>query len=80
VIGSDGHWVCGWVGGFFSGAEQAAEKGLIPGEMWQKRTTGTEVSADSIGFIPGMNPRPTARVSFSAACEARGDFVDSSGG
>ena len=28
-----------------------------------------KATADSIVFMPGMNPRPPARMSFSAACE-----------
>jgi len=51
-------------------ALQAAEKVLILGEIWQKHTSGAEACVDLIGFIPGMNPRPTARTSFSAACLA----------
>ena len=51
------------------GPEQAAEKGLISGERPEKHTSGAKAHIDSIGFIPGINPRPTARMSFSAACE-----------
>ena len=54
-----------------SGAKQAAEKVLILGEIWQKHTSGAEARVDLIGFIPGMNPRPTTRMLFSAACKAR---------
>jgi hypothetical protein len=35
----------------------------------EKHTSGAKARIDSIGFMPGMNPRPTARRSFSAACE-----------
>src|ERR1700679_1641472 len=35
---------------------------------------GLKPTIDLIGFVPGMNPRPTARTSFSAACKARADF------
>jgi hypothetical protein len=51
-------------------AEQAAEKGLVLGETRQKHTSGAEALVDLIGFMPGINPRPTARTSFSASCEA----------
>ena len=54
---------------FFQGVEQAAQKGLISGEMLEKHTSGAEARFDSIGFIPGINPRPTARMSSSAACK-----------
>jgi hypothetical protein len=37
--------------------------------MPEKRTSGAKALIDLIGFVPGMNPRPTARTSFSAACE-----------
>jgi hypothetical protein len=49
--------------------EQAAEKGLVLGETRQKHTSGAEALVDLIGFMPGINPRPTARTSFSASCE-----------
>jgi hypothetical protein len=29
-----------------------------------------KLTIDLIGFVPGMNPRPTARTRLSAACEA----------
>jgi hypothetical protein len=51
-------------------AEQAAEKGLVSGKMPKKRTSGDEALIDLIGFVPGINPRPTARTIFSAACKA----------
>src|ERR1035441_10145934 len=54
-----------------AGAKQAAEKGLISGERPEKHTSGAKAHIDSIGLIPGINPRPTARMSFSAACKAR---------
>src|SRR5271170_4435653 len=34
-----------------------------------KHTSGAEAHGDSLAFVPGINPRPTARTSFSAACE-----------
>jgi len=57
--------------GCIAGAKQAAEKGLIFGEIRKKHTSGAKARIDLIGFIPGMNPRPTARTSFSTACKAR---------
>jgi hypothetical protein len=56
----------------FSGAKEVAEKGLRSSENPQKHASGAEAQADSIGFSPGINPRPTARLSFSAACKAPG--------
>ena len=58
------------------GAKQAAEKLGICGEISRKHSSAAKVEADSIGFVPGMNPRPTARMSFSAACKAS---IDSDG-
>jgi hypothetical protein len=40
-------------------------------ETSKERTAGAEARADSIGVMPGINPRPTARMSFPAASEAR---------
>jgi hypothetical protein len=55
--------------GLIGTTEQAAEKGLVLGETRQKHTSGAEALVDLIGFMPGINPRPTARTSFSAGCE-----------
>jgi len=41
------------------------------GENPEKHTSGAEARVHSIALVPGMNPRPTARMSFSAAFEAR---------
>jgi len=51
------------------GVEEAAEKGLASGEKPGRHTSGAEARAYLIGFVLGMNPQPTARFSFSAACE-----------
>jgi tRNA/rRNA methyltransferase len=59
-----------------AGAKEVAEKGWLSGEMPEKHTSGAKAPIDSIGFVPGIDPRPTARLSFSAACKAR---VDSAG-
>jgi hypothetical protein len=56
--------------GIPSGAKQAAEKLLISPGKPEKHTSGAEAHVDFIGFMPGINPRPTARMSFSAACKA----------
>jgi hypothetical protein len=48
---------------------EAAEIGLYWGEISEKRTSGAEALVDSAGCIPGINPRPTARTSISAASE-----------
>jgi hypothetical protein len=37
--------------------------------MPEKHTSGAKARMDFIGLMPGINPRPTARLSFSAACE-----------
>jgi hypothetical protein len=42
-------------------AEEAAEKGRISHEKLEKHTAGAEARSDSIAFMPGINPRPTAR-------------------
>jgi tRNA (guanine-N1)-methyltransferase len=60
---------------FPAGAEEAAEKGWFSGKMPEKHTSGAKAPIDSIGFMPGINPRPTARLSFSAACKARTDIA-----
>jgi hypothetical protein len=57
-----------------SGAKQAAEKGHISGRVPEKRTSGAKALGDSIGFMPGIDPQPTARRGFSAACKAHVDF------
>src|SRR5271157_5840061 len=54
----------------FLGALQAAEEGGSTGKLPEKHASGAEARADSAGFMPGMNPRPTTRTSFSAACLA----------
>jgi hypothetical protein len=54
-----------------AGVKQAAEKDNIPGGKLEKHTSGAESRIDWIDFIPGINPRPTARMSFSAAYKAR---------
>jgi hypothetical protein len=58
----------------FAGAKQGAEKGLFGSEMPETHTSGAEAHIHLIGFKPGINPRPTARTSFSAACKARHQF------
>ncbi len=52
-------------------AEQAAEKRIFQEENNEKHTSGPEGRIDSMPVTPGINPQPTARRSFSAACEAR---------
>jgi stage II sporulation protein D len=47
---------------------QAAEKGLLFDKMSEEHTSGAKALVDLIGILPGINPRPTARTSFSAAC------------
>ena len=54
----------GYMLGVAAGAKEAAEKGWFSGEMPEKHTSGAKAHADSIGFMPGMNPRPAARQEF----------------
>jgi ceramide glucosyltransferase len=58
-----------------SGAKQTAEKGRQSGEMPEKHTSGAKAHFDSIGFMPWINPRPTARLSFSAVPAQRVGLV-----
>jgi len=37
--------------------------------MPEEHTSGAKAHVDLMSLIPGMNPRPTARMSFSAACK-----------
>jgi tetratricopeptide (TPR) repeat protein len=41
-------------------AQQAAEKLMHSRELPEQHTAGAEAHADSIAFVPGINPRPTA--------------------
>ena len=50
--------------------KEVAEKLDFSGEICRKHTSGAEAHADLIGFMPGINPRPTARMSFSSTCKA----------
>jgi hypothetical protein len=59
--------------------EQAAEKGLFPKEKCEKHASGPEGHIHFMPLIPGINPRPTARRSFSAAFKAR-SFLLARGG
>src|ERR1035438_2079863 len=49
--------------------KQLAEKHLLSSKKPEKHTSGAKAPINSIGFIPGINPRPTARTSFSANCK-----------
>jgi hypothetical protein len=42
-------------------------KALDWAEISEKHTSGAKAQIDSAGFMPEINPRPTARTSFSAA-------------
>jgi hypothetical protein len=48
----------------FGTTEQAAEKGCFSGKMPEKHASGAKARVDSIGLMPGINPRPTARQEF----------------
>jgi hypothetical protein len=50
------------------GLLQAAEKLSGCGEIRRKHTSAAKADIDLIGFMPGINPRPTSRTSFSTAC------------
>jgi hypothetical protein len=52
-----------------SGVKEAAEKGRSSSKKAEKHTSGAKARVDSIGLMPGINPRPTARMSFSASCK-----------
>ena len=41
------------------------------GRISEEHTSGAKAHADYIAFTPGINPRPTLKPSFSAACSAR---------
>jgi hypothetical protein len=61
-------------GGRGSGAKQAAEKGLFLNEHCGKHTSGAKALVDSAGLFVGVKTptyqfRPTARLSFCAACK-----------
>jgi len=51
-------------------AKQLAEKVAFPIQIPKNVPQGLKPGIDSIGIVPGMNPRPTARLSFSASCKA----------
>ena len=46
----------------------ACRKGAFSVQIQTNVPQGLKPSIDYIGFVPGMNPRPTARISFSATC------------
>src|ERR1035438_1222856 len=52
-------------------AQQLVEKVPFPCIKQEKHTSVAKATADFIGFVPGINPRPTAQMSFSAADESR---------
>jgi peptidyl-prolyl cis-trans isomerase SurA len=58
-----------------AGAEEAAEKGPVSNGIPREDTSGAKALIDLNGFVPGMNPRPTARTSFSAASDAQAHFA-----
>jgi hypothetical protein len=50
------------------GAQQAAEKLEISGEISEKRSSAAKTSIDSAPFMRGLKPPPPSGWSFSAAC------------
>jgi hypothetical protein len=51
-------------------AEEAAEKVPVSGGVPEEQTSGAEAPIDLNGIVPGMNPQPAARTSFSVARES----------
>lgn len=47
-------------------AEEVSEKGLNSFEAPEMHAGAAETHVDLIGFVPGINPLPTARMSFPA--------------
>jgi hypothetical protein len=56
-------------GASFGMTEQLGEKLVNSFVNSRKHTSGPEGREGIARFIPGMNPRPTARMSFSPSCE-----------
>jgi hypothetical protein len=54
--------------GFIGRTGQHGEKGRDFGEIGRKHTSVPKGRLDLTAFMPGMNPRPTSRESFSASC------------
>jgi ribosomal-protein-alanine acetyltransferase len=52
--------------------------GSDAGGTREEQTAGAKALVDSIGFVPGMNPRPTARTSHSAGAKALNPIAGSS--
>jgi lipid-A-disaccharide synthase len=42
-------------------------------ELAERHASGAKAQADSIGIVAGINPRPTARTSFSSGAKSQGD-------
>jgi hypothetical protein len=59
----------------FSGAKQHAEKAPFSSNNQEKHTSVAKATTEFIGLMPGINPRPTAQISFSAGREAL-SFLD----
>jgi hypothetical protein len=55
--------------GFIGTTKEAAEKGWFSGERPEKRPSGAEALADSIGFARGLKPPSPSAWRFSAACK-----------
>jgi len=51
------------------GDRPAGERAAVWLRELQNHTSGAEAHVDLIGLMPGINPRPTARRRFPAACE-----------
>jgi hypothetical protein len=56
-----------------AGAEEVDEKALDSDEELKSIPQGLKPALIRLAIMPGMNPRPTVRMSFSAACKARLD-------
>jgi len=62
--------------GICGAAKQAAKKLEGRAETDEKRTSVAKATGHFEGLVPGMNPRPTARTSCSAACKAQPAVFD----
>jgi len=49
--------------------EQLAEKGTLSQRIRKRHTSAAKAGVHFARFVPGINPRPTARKTFSASCE-----------
>jgi ribosomal-protein-alanine acetyltransferase len=53
-----------------AGPKEDTEEGPVSEEIIEEHTSGAKAHIDLIGFVPGMNPRPTAQTSFPSGAKA----------